>query len=235
MLSSAKPCFCQPHRWQRSAVATGAAAVSGDDGTYTQTIETLARAAARRTPAWPDLLAPARSACTADETASAAPRTTTSAGHNRPTGVVTLGGKTRVALDPVSGCRYQRKCGRRASRSTIATESPRQVTARPTSSSSTAPARRVAYDSEASTRRHFGIDHFAIDPSPGASRRFPSIRRTSWKCLMVIGTVEKYLVSGKAAFQRDGKDVRAAAGDRSARRPGAVPHLCRPHQRQGKP
>ena len=196
-----------------SVTATGVA-VSGDDASYTQTIETWRSQRVerlRRPDGWLSLIGLHWLKEGKNRVGSAKDNDLVLATGPAHLGVVTLeGGKTRVALDPASGASIEGSAAKEGELLDDSHESPGKVVFGTANfvviDRSGRKALRVK-DSEAPTRTHFlGIDYFDIDPSWRVEAKWIAFDPPhELEVPTVIGTVEKYPVPGKAVFQRDGK------------------------------
>ncbi len=196
-----------------SVTATGVA-VSGDDASYTQTIEAWRSQRVerlRRPDGWLSLIGLHWLKDGTYRVGSAKDNDLVLARGPAHLGVVTLAdGKVRIALDPASGASIAGSAAREGELADDSHDNPDKVAFGTVNfvviDRSGRKALRVK-DSEAPTRTHFlGIDYFDIDPSWRVEAKWIAFDPPhELEVPTVIGTVEKYPVPGKAVFQRDGK------------------------------
>ncbi len=196
-----------------SVTATGVA-VSGDDASYTQTIEAWRSQRVerlRRPDGWLNLIGLHWLKDGTYRVGSAKDNDLVLARGPAHLGVVTLAdGKVRIALDPASGASIAGSAAREGELADDSHDNPDKVAFGTVNfvviDRSGRKALRVK-DSEAPTRTHFlGIDYFDIDPSWRVEAKWIAFDPPhELEVPTVIGTVEKYPVPGKAVFQRDGK------------------------------
>ena len=196
-----------------SVTATGVA-VSGDDASYTQTIETWRSQRVerlRRPDGWLSLIGLHWLKEGSSRVGSAKDNDLVLAQGPAHLGVVTLAdGKVRIALDPASGASIEGSTAKEGELSDDSHDNPGKVVFGTANfvviDRSGRKALRVK-DSEAPTRTHFlGIDYFDIDPSWRVEAKWIAFDPPhELEVPTVIGTVEKYPVPGKAVFQRGGK------------------------------
>ena len=196
-----------------SVTATGVA-VSGDDASYTQTIETWRSQRVerlRRPDGWLSLIGLHWLKEGSSRVGSAKDNDLVLAQGPAHLGVVTLAdGKVRIALDPASGASIAGSAAKEGELADDSHDNPGKVVFGTANfvviDRSGRKALRVK-DSEAPTRTHFlGIDYFDIDPSWRVEAKWIAFDPPhELEVPTVIGTVEKYPVPGKAVFQRGGK------------------------------
>lgn len=196
-----------------SVTATGVAG-SGDDASYTQTIEAWRGQRVerlRRPDGWLSLIGLHWLKDGTNRVGSAKDNDLVLAQGPAHLGVVTLAdGKVRIALDPASGASIAGSAAKEGELADDSHDNPGKVVFGTANfvviDRSGRKALRVK-DSEAPTRTHFlGIDYFDIDPSWRVEAKWITFDPPrELEVPTVIGTVEKYPVPGKAVFQRDGK------------------------------
>ena len=182
-----------------SVTATGVA-VSGDDASYTQTIETWRSQRVerlRRPDGWLSLIGLHWLKEGSSRVGSAKDNDLVLAQGPAHLGVVTLAdGKVRIALDPASGASIEGSTAKEGELSDDSHDNPGKVvfgTANFVVIDRAGKKGLRVKDSEASTRRHFlGIDYFAIDPSWRIEAKWvPFDPPHQLEVPTVIGTVEK--------------------------------------------
>ncbi len=196
-----------------SVTATGVAG-SGDDASYTQTIEAWRGQRVerlRRPDGWLSLIGLHWLKDGTNRVGSAKDNDLVLAQGPAHLGVVTLAdGKVRIALDPASGASIAGSAAKEGELADDSHDNPGKVVFGTANfvviDRSGRKALRVK-DSEAPTRTQFlGIDYFDIDPSWRVEAKWITFDPPrELEVPTVIGTVEKYPVPGKAVFQRDGK------------------------------